>query len=520
MTFSLSNILQILRRFGLVLGPVAALLLYFSLPNHYVGLTGERATFAPAGQATLAVMLWMAVWWLTEPVHITVTALLPLALFPLFGVATMTSAAAPYANPMIFLFMGGFLLAISMQYWGLGTRIALMTLRSVGTRPRQMVGGFMAVTAVLSAFVSNTATAAMMLPIAISVIVLVSNQHRSATPGEATDGQDTFGRNFAVCLMLGIAYAASIGGIATIIGTPPNVFLVGFLRNTIDPAYRMELSFAQWLLIGVPFAAIFLPLTWFLLTRVLCPIHGKPIPGGKDLILRQLKQLGLPNAGEWTTFIVFLFAAFFWIAQPWLKELNLAWGGHAFQPFANLSDPMIAIGAALLLFVIPSRSERQPFVLVWENAKDIPWGVLLLFGGGLSLADAVAKNGVAEFFGAQATHFAAVPTFLLIVLVAVGMTFLTELTSNTATTATLLPVLAGMAPGLGIHPYALVFPATIAASCAFMLPVATPPNAIVFGSGRVTLIQMAKAGLWLNLIGVGLISILTWLVIIPLMGAG
>ncbi len=499
---------------GLILAPLAAATLYLVLPDTYVDATGSEVPFTHAGQATLAIMLWMALWWLTEAVDITVTALLPLAVFPILEIADIKATAAPYANPLIFLFMGGFLLAISMQRWGLGLRIALTTLKIVGTQPTRMIGGFMLVTAVLSAFVSNTATSAMMLPIALSVIALLK------THGNAESGDDSMGKNFALCLLLGIAYAASIGGVATIIGTPPNVFLAGFLDDKIDPQYQTQISFARWMMLGVPLAMVFLPITWLLLTKVLYPIRVKQIPGAKELIQQQVQQLGKPNRGEWATFIVFILAVTFWITRSLLTPLQWTVGETTLRPFASLTDEGIAMTAAMLLFVIPSGSAEQRFVLNWENAKGLPWGILLLFGGGLSLASAVAANGVAEFLGAQATYFAGAPVIVMVLCVSAGILFLTELTSNTATAATLVPVLAALAPGLGVHPYILIFPATLAASCAFMLPVATPPNAIIFGSGEVTIPQMAKAGLWLNLIGVLLITALTMTLVGPLFAPG
>jgi sodium-dependent dicarboxylate transporter 2/3/5 len=482
---------------GLAAGPLLAAIGYALLPDHYPGAAGETLTLGHAGRATLAVMIWMAVWWLTEAIDISATALLPIALLPVAGAATIAEATAPYADKLIFLFLGGFLLALSMQRWGLDRRIALITLRLVGTRPANMVAGIMLATAVLSMFVSNTATAAMMLPIALSVVVLVERR--------GSDDSGSIGGNFALCMMLGIAYAASIGGIGTKIGTPPNGILLAFVERN----YGIAIDFLGWLKVGLPLVIVFLPLTWFLLTRVLYPVERRPIEGAQQLVAEQHAALGPVKRGEWATFIVFMLTALCWIFRPLLARV-----------IEGLDDSGIAIIGGLLLFVIPVERRERTFAMNWETARRLPWGILILFGGGLSLAAAVKANGVAEFIGHTTTTLAgggAVPSIVLVLAVTVVVIFLTELTSNTATTATLVPILAALAPGLGVHPFVLIFPAAIAASCAFMMPVATPPNAIVFGSGYLTIPQMCRAGIWLNLIGVGLVTILAYVVIMPLM---
>ena len=318
--------------------------------------------------------------------------------------------------------------------------------------------------------------------------------------------------------MLGIAYSASIGGTVTIIGTPPNVFLVSFLSDSIAEPYRTELSFARWMLIGVPLAVVFLPVVLILLTRVLYPIGSQQIEGADKLIRDELASLGPANRGEWATFVVFMITAALWIMRPVLARATFGGDGTAWSPFAGLTDAGIAMTAALILFVIPVDTKRRKFVLDWETALKLPWGILILFGGGLSLAMAVHANAVAEFLGSQASFLDGLPPVIIVLSVTAGMIFLTELTSNTATSATLLPVLGAIAPGLGMHPYLLVIPAAIAASCAFMLPVATPPNAIVFASGEITLRQMVTAGVWLNLIAILLVTLLTMLLIGPLFG--
>lgn len=508
-----------------------ALLVFILLPHQYSGVDGEVAPLTTGARATLAVMAWMATWWLTEAIDIAATALLPIAVFPVLGILPIGQAAAPYASDLIFLFMGGFILALSMQRWGLDRRIALFTLRRVGSKPPAIIAGFMLVTAVLSMWVSNTATAAMMLPIALSVIDLVLKNKPGETLAESglPDKGDP-GRNFALSLMLSIAYAASIGGIATIIGSPPNGILVEFVALEYD----RDIGFAQWMLIGGPIALVFLPLAWALITWVLYPIKVKRIEGGDELFEQEFAKLGPMKAGEWITMIVFGCTALLWITRPLLEQVALGDGADAWRPFAGLSDAGIAILAAMALFVIPAQvstadgqakdrlatSPSAPaltFTMNWKTAAALPWGILVLFGGGLSLAAAVKSNEVAEFLGVQAGALRDFPPVVLVLAVTAGVIFLTELTSNTATTATLVPVLGGLALGVGVAPEMLIIPATIAASCAFMLPVATPPNAIVFGSGYITIPQMARAGFWLNIIGVMLITTMLYAIILPVL---
>jgi len=478
---------------GLLAGPLAALAVRLLLPHEYLDGVGEAVELSAAARATMAVMAWMAVWWLSEAVDIAVTALLPIVLFPLVGVGSVAEATAPYASSVIFLFMGGFVVALSMQRWGLDRRIALAALRLVGTKPVNMIGGFMLATALLSAFVSNTATTALMLPIGLSVIALARQAEDEGGPER---------RNFPLALMLAIAYAASIGGLATIIGTPPNLFLVGFLHDN----RQIEVSFVGWLRIGLPLVAVMLPLAWLVLTRWVYPVERRPIPGAAALIEKAYAALGPVSRGERITLAVFLAAATAWITRPLLA----AWTIGGFHPLGRLSDTGIAMLAALALFVLPVDLSEREFAMDWATAEKLPWGVLILFGGGLSLAAAVERHQVAEFLGAQARAFSGWPEVAVVLLVTTATIFLTELTSNTATAATLVPILAALAPGLGIDPLRLVIPATLAASCAFMLPVATPPNAIVFGSGQVTLPQMARAGFWLNLLAILPIAALAW----------
>ncbi|MHC4447246.1 MAG: SLC13 family permease [Planctomycetota bacterium] len=349
----------------------------------------------------------------------------------------------------------------------------------------------------------------MMLPIALSVIDLL---HRREAGGDEAPARSS---NFAICMMLGIAYAASIGGIGTKIGTPPNGLLLGF----VDTNFGHKIDFFQWLVIAMPLVAVFLPITWFLLTRVLYPVPRGRIEGARVLIQEEYERLGPVKTGERATFIVFTMTAACWMIRPILAKGLGTPPDYVLAPLVpGLSDAGIVVVAALVLFVIPVERQTPTFVMNWETAKRLPWGILILFGGGLSLAAAVKANGVAEFLGHKvAVLGGAVPSLVLVLLVTTMVIFLTELTSNTATTATLVPILAALGPGLGVHPYLLIFPAAIAASCAFMMPVATPPNAIVFGSGHLTIPQMCKAGLWLNLLGVALVTILTYAIIVPML---
>jgi len=488
---------------GLALGPALAALTWLFLPDSYADPLGNPVEFAAAGRTTAALAVWMAVWWMTAAIPVYATALLPLAILPLFGAGGIRETAAPYAHELIFLFMGGFIIALSMQRWGLHQRIALSALRLAGTRPAGIVAGFMAVTAFLSMWVSNTATTIMMLPIALSVIGL------SAVDDARDTSANTAENPFAIALLLGIAYAASIGGIGTLIGTPPNLFLASFAESELG----ISISFARWMAVGVPLVVVFVPITWFLLTRVLFPVKDEQITADADTIPRMLRSLGSMNRGEKITLLVFVLTAVAWMTRPLLSQLAL-FDAH---PFAGLTDAGIAVVAALVLFVTPVDVRQRVFTMDWDTATHLPWGLLLLFGGGLSLAGAISRNGVSEFIGSQVAAIGTAPVLVMIVVVVTMMIFLTELTSNIATTAALVPILAAIAPPLGFHPLLLAVPAAIAASCAFMLPVATPPNAIVFGSGQVDIAQMMRAGIGLNLIGIVLITALAYLLALPLL---
>jgi sodium-dependent dicarboxylate transporter 2/3/5 len=495
------------QQLGLGAGPALGVLVYLLLPQAYPGMDGAPVELGHPGRATAGVAVWMATWWFTEAIPVYATALLPLVLLPLLRAATMKAAAAPYAHELIFLFMGGFLLALAMERWGLHRRIALTALRVAGDRPVHVVGAFMAVSAGLSMWVSNTATAIMMLPVALSVIELVA---QGSAPGEPHWAPGSPVRSFAIALLLGIAYAASIGGVATPIGTPPNLFLLSYVQEHLD----REISFVRWMALSLPLVALFLPITWLLLTRVLHPVRLPRIEGGPALVGQALRDLGPMSRGERIVLGVFLLTSGLWITRPLLTGIELA----GIRPLAGLTDAGIAMLAALLLFVAPVDRRAGTFALDWDTAVKLPWGILILFGGGLSLAAAIQQNGVAELIGSQASAFAGVPSWITVLAVVAGIIFLTELTSNTATTAALVPVLATVAPGLGFDPLLLVVPAAVSASCAFMLPVATPPNAVIFGSGLVRIPDMVQAGFWLNLIGIALVTLFTYAVAMPVLG--
>jgi solute carrier family 13 (sodium-dependent dicarboxylate transporter), member 2/3/5 len=477
--------MNVRQRIGLIAGPLIFLALLLLEPPAGMSLPAWR---------TAAAGLLMAIWWMTEAIPIAATALTPLVLFPLLGILTIGATAAPYANPVIFLFLGGFVIALAMQRHDLHRRIAITVVRALGVRPHMLVLGFMAATAFLSMWVSNTATAVMMLPIGLSVIQLLRGDAAGA-PADA---------GFATALMLGIAYAASVGGLATLIGTPPNALLAAYMLGT----YGVQIGFAQWLLVGLPLVIVSLPLCWLLLTRVAFPIRLREIPGGADVIRAEHDRLGPVTVAQRRIGALFVITALLWIFRPLLDRY-----------VSGLSDTSIAIAAALATFIVPVDLKRGEFLLDWPAAERLPWGVLLLFGGGLALADAVTRTGLAEWIGAQLAGVQAWPIVVVIVLVTAIVILLTELTSNTATAAAFLPLVASLAIGLGQNPLLLLVPAAIAASCAFMLPVATPPNAIVYGSGYVTMPQMTRAGILLNLLFLLLIPLLVYTVVLFAFGA-
>jgi solute carrier family 13 (sodium-dependent dicarboxylate transporter), member 2/3/5 len=502
---------QRVRRVGLAAGPALALILYFALPAEYASAAGKTVALAHPARATLGMLAWMATWWMTEAVEIEVTSLLPIVAFPLLGIMPLAKTTANYGADVIYLFLGGFVLALTIQRWGLDRRIAFLTLRAVGTRPAAIVAGVMGATAFVSMWVSNTATAAMMVPIALSIVDLSLLRRTGKTLKDhgGIPQEDVDDRNLALSLLLGVAYAASIGGLGTIIGSPPNGIFVRFFQQT----YGVEVSFTQWMLVGIPTMLLFLPPAWFLNTRVLFPTRIREIEGGRAWIAAEIAKLGPLNRGERGTLAVFAVTVFCWVFRPLLADLHVA----GVAPLAHLSDTGIAVAAAIALFILPVDRAKGIFVSDWDTAVKLPWGVLVLFGGGLALAAATEANGVAEFIGSLARGFSGWPVLLVVFTVIALMVFMSELTSNTAQVATMLPILAALAPVLGVPPALLLLPATIAASCAFMMPVGTPPNAIVFGTGLVRMPQMIKAGFWLNVSGIVLITALTYGIVAPLL---
>lgn len=497
-------------RIGLVAGPIAALAVYLLLPEQYLDAAGKATAFTHAGRATLAMLVWMAVWWMTEAVEIEVTALLPVVAFPLFGVRPIAATAAPYASDVVFLFLGGFVLALAIQRWGLDRRIAFLTLRLVGTTPARLVAGMLVSTAAISMWVSNTAAAAMMVPIALAVVKLVLQRRtgRTLEPGQPIPVDRVDERNFALCLVLSIAYGASIGGVATLIGSPPNGIAARFIQQT----YGIEVTFARWLAIGLPLTALLLPLTWFILVRVVYPSKLGPIEAGREYLDESIRKLGPLSRAEKLTLAVFAVTVFLWVTRPWLAAIRI--GDVA--PFAGLGDAMIAIGAAIALFLLPVDRKRGVRAMDWEHAIRLPWGVLILFGGGLTLAGAVEANGVTGFLASGASDLRGLPPLAVVLAVVTFSVFATEMASNTALVSLLLPILAAVAPALGVPPQLVLIPCALAASFAFMMPVGTPPNAIVFGTGLVTIPQMCKAGIVLNLAGVVLVTAVAYFIVVPL----
>ncbi|WP_265767022.1 SLC13 family permease [Fodinibius salsisoli] len=449
-----------------------------------------------AGWRTAAVATLMAIWWVTEVIPISGTALLPIVLFPVLGVVDVGAAAAPYADPMIYLFLGGFIIAIAMQRWDLHRRIALNIINFIGAQPRNIIFGFIVSSAFMSMWVSNTAATMMMLPIGLSVIQLLKDN--KTDPKESAQY-----RNFAVALMLAIAYAANVGGLGTVIGTPTNALLIAFVND----AYGVEISFVQWMSLGIPVVILGLPIIFYTLANIVFPIRLKSLPGGKEYIQNEMNRLGQISNPEKKVATVFILVALLWMTRPLLEQ---------FIP--GLSDASIAIFGALLLFIIPVNLKKSIFLMRWKDAEDLPWGVLILFGGGLSLAGAIQKTGLAEWVGGYFEILGGWPVILIIFVISGIILMFTELASNSATAAAFLPVIGSVAIGIGQDPLLFAVPVTMVASCAFMLPVATPPNAIVYGSGIMDIPQMARAGLVLNMFFAILITLLTYFAFTLILG--
>lgn len=434
----------------------------------------------------MGITFWIAIWWVTEAIPIAVTALLPIALFPIFGVMDLSTTTASFGHKYVFLYLGGFIIAIAIEKWNLHKRIALTIINAIGTNMVNIILGFMLATAFLSMWISNTATSVMMLPIGMAI---VSQLKESSLVDEGITSK------FGKALMLAIAYSASIGGMATLIGTPPNLVLVGIVEET----YGVEISFLQWFKFGLPISVVLLFICWKYLTKYAFKLKATEFPGGKQEISRLLNELGKLSKEEKRVLIVFAATAFCWITRSFILQ--------KFIP--ALDDTIIAIIAGVVLFIIPS-SKKEERIINWEEAVKMPWGIILLFGGGMALAGGFSSTGLAQWIGSQISMIDGISMIMIILVLVASVNFLTELTSNLATTAMLLPVLAPMAVAFDMNPYMLMVSATLAASCAFMLPVATPPNAVVFGSGYLRIPDMMKSGVWMNLISICFITLMIY----------
>ncbi|MBL4596776.1 MAG: DASS family sodium-coupled anion symporter [Robiginitomaculum sp.] len=466
------------KRAGLFAGPVFCALMLWAGPPMGVELLAWR---------TGAVAVLMAVWWGTEALPPSATALVPLVLFPILGVMTFPAVAAPFAHPLIFLFLGGFLLALAIEKWNLHQRIALHVLLLMGVRAKALVFGFMLATAFLSMWMTNTATTLMMLPIAVSILAVVFSGI-----GAGVSAQEQ--QNFRILLPLSVAYGASIGGMATLIGTPPNAFLAGYLLET----HGIEIGFADWMKIGLPLTVVLLPITWLVLTKWVYPVRFSVGDVARSAFQVMLAKLGKLTRAEQRVGLVFIC-----VALSWAFRKNLA----ALPGFDAITDASIAIFGALILFILPSGRHRGERLADTHLLAKVPFSVLLLFGGGLALAAGISSSGLAAELGGLLAGVGAINGVLLILAATALVIFLTELTSNLATTATFLPIVGAVGVDAGLSPLLLTVPVALAVSCAFMLPIATPPNAICYGSGLVSLQQMAKAGFWINLVGIVLLSL-------------
>lgn len=465
------------KKVGLIAGPLIFLLLY-NIPTTILTFEADKV---------IAVAAWMVVWWVTEAVSISVTALIPLTFFPLVGIMGMKEVAANYASPIVFLFFGGFVIALALEKVQLHKRIALNIIKITGSSPNRVVLGFMIATASLSMWISNTATTVVMLPIALSVINLLINDEDGFTKND---------KNFALSIMLGIAFSANVGGIATIIGTPPNTVLAGFMENE----YQIEMSFLNWMMLGLPFSIIMLTIIYFVLVRWMYPNNLPEMESSKNVINEEIKKLGPINATEKRVLIIFLAAIFLWVFRSVL---------NTYIPSLKLSDAGISMLAAFSLFAIPFKFNKGEFTLEWKDTEKLPWGILILFGGGLALASGLSGAGVIDMIGAAVAANKSLSIFAISSILILVMLFMTELMSNVALVAIFAPVVAGIALGLNTEMLHLLIPVTMASSCAFMLPMATPPNAIVFASGHIKVHEMARAGIFLNIIAVLILIVFT-----------
>jgi len=491
---------------GLFLGPTLFFILIF-IP------IGE---LDPQISRMAAVSILMVVWWITEAIPIPATALLPIALFPILGLMSGKQVCPHYMNSYIFLFMGGFIIALALERWNLHRRIALHVVHIVGEQPRRLVLGFMLAVFLLSMWISNTASTMMMLPIGMSVIALARDQLQKLSFDKYDQKiLDRFKNNFPLVLMLGIAYGASIGGVGTLIGTPPNLVFSQIFRMEFPNG--PEVTFTNWLVIGLPFACVFLIITWIILVYVIYPPGRGQFFGGGEIIKQELEHLGPMTKAERRLLIVFFSTAFLWIFRQHIsfgESLTIP-GWSSLLGLSKTDDGTVAIFMALLLFLIPSGKSNGERLMNWETTQKLPYGILLLFGGGFALAAGFNESGLSQWISSKLTFLSKISQPFMIASVSCLLTFLTEMTSNTATTQVFLPVLASLSRAIDINPLLLMLPATISASCAFMLPVATPPNAVIFGSGYVPIIKMVRAGLILNFVGVVLVLLIIYLVGIP-----
>ena len=471
------------KKIGLILGPLTFFV--FLIFGQFEGLSNS-------GQSVLASTLWIAIWWVTEAIPIAATALLPIILFPLSQGMELPTTTESYGHKYVFLYLGGFLIAIGIEKWNLHKRIAINIISFIGTDVRKVILGFMIATAFLSMWISNTATSVMMLPIGVAIIKQLKDN-----PASLENENTIFGK----ALMLGIAYSASIGGIATLIGTPPNLVMAG----VISEIYNYEITFFKWFIFGFPISIILLFFCWYYITRVAYVFNQREFPGGRSEVNRLKNDLGPISYEEKIIAIIFALAGFCWITRSFLLQSILP----------VLDDTIIAISFGLILFVIPSKAKTNT-LLNWKDTIQLPWGVIILFGGGMAIAKAFEISGLAIWLGELMTTLNALPFFILIIFLIAAVNFLTEITSNLATTAMILPVLASLAFEIGVHPFGIMIGAAVAASCAFMLPVATPPNAIVFGSGYLKIPDMVSRGIVLNIFSIILIAVMVYF-ILPLL---
>ncbi len=462
------------KNIGLISGPLAFLVVLFLFNPE--GLN-------PRANAILASTIWIAIWWITEAIPIAVTALLPIILFPLTGGLELTETTASFGHKYVFLYIGGFIIAIAIQKWNLHKRIALNIINLVGTNIVNIILGFMIATAFMSMWISNTATSVMMLPIAIAIVAQLSDN---------PDTVENENLNFGKALMLAIAYSASIGGIATLIGTPPNLVLAGVVEET----FGYEITFAKWFQFGLPISLILLFLCWKYLTSFAFKFKQKNFPGGREEISKQLNALGKISYEEKLVAVVFAITALAWVSRSFLLNSIIP----------AIDDTIIALISALVIFLLPTKNKERR-LLNWEEAVKLPWGILLLFGGGMALAAGFKESGLALWIGNQMTLLDGFSLLILVFILIASVNFLTEITSNLATTAMLLPILYPMSMTIDVHPFILMVSATVAASCAFMLPVATPPNAVVFGSGYLKIPDMVRVGIWMNLLSIILLTL-------------